>query len=82
MCWQNYENIFLFTTNVNFWFKSFIQGVPKQAEKLKSREMRKDEWRMMKDEWRMTKDERWTFVTDICDFRFAFATENVRISAR
>ena len=30
----------------------------KQAEKLKSREM-KDKWWKMKDEWLMMKDERW-----------------------
>ena len=29
----------------------------KQAEKLKSREMKEGWWRMMKDEWRMMKDD-------------------------
>ena len=41
-----------------------IEEIRKQAEKLKSREMKegwmmKDEWRMIKDEWRMTNDEGW-----------------------
>ena len=65
----------------------------KQAEKLKSREMKVEWWRMIKKDegWRMN-DEGWWFqavegfwlqtdrrtdrITDICDSRVAFATEN------
>ena len=39
----------------------FLQN--KQAEKLKSREMKEGWWRMMKDEWTMMKDE-WRMMKD------------------
>ena len=56
-------------SNANFfWTKQFKI---KQAEKLKSREMKEGRWRMMKDdegwmkdEWRMMKDEWWMMKDD------------------
>ena len=54
------------TTSV---FLSAKVRTDKQAEKLKSREMKEgwmknDEWRMMKDEWRVMKDEEWMMNDD------------------
>ena len=51
-----------------------------QAEKLKSREKRKDEWRMMKDDdfkqLRGFGNGQRNGQTDISECRIAFATEN------
>ena len=61
-----------------------LEHAKKQAEKLKSREMKEgwmkdDKWRMMNEEWWWMNEE-WVLVTDVLtdigECRVAFATEN------
>ena len=49
------------------WYMSWRGYLIKQAEKLKSREMKVEWWRKMKDEWRMMKDDDFNLLRGFAD---------------